>query len=605
MINKIKHLTANLLPERVKFPFTLLLFFGCLFLMAVIPPLKSPDENNHIERAYLLGKAIVVLDKLEGKSSGGYIDSGLMEYIASYPPGKGVLSSEEIFSNENIKWSGHRIYDALPGTGYYFPVIYFPQMMGLMVGEKFDLTVDHSYRLARLFALITVALLLCTAFGVFPPNPLVFGLIVIPMTLFQISSASLDGVSTGLAIFSISAFMRIARDKGSSPTWILYALAFVAAILASSRIHTLPILILLAASYFYTKNKRELFLFFGSTFFVVAWTLYAMKVTVDFRVSIGESTLNIVAFYLHNPLQFFSVTWDTLSNIDLQNFYYKSFLGILGWLDVPFQDLYYAFFSGMLAVIAILSISFKGISEDWTQRLLLVFVSIISVLFIFFALLVTWSSHPAQTISGVQGRYFLIPSIIFAYAVGGYANSIDSIRLNIASLLVLGLFLLSIYSSVVIIINRYYLIDNKIETEKIILGLGDVTDPRNLIPSFPLVKSKSIELIFPYYGNEIGKISRIGIRLGTHMRTNPGAAEIVLMTRSGEVYSQKFSLPDLIDNSYKYFNVPANYYISGKILYESGGGISVWESHALHGGFYSCLAFRTVRNQFITVNGCP
>lgn len=49
----------------------LLLVLACLILSSVIPPLMSPDEQDHIERAYLLGKGVFLLDQPEGMSSGG------------------------------------------------------------------------------------------------------------------------------------------------------------------------------------------------------------------------------------------------------------------------------------------------------------------------------------------------------------------------------------------------------------------------------------------------------------------------------------------------------------------------------------------------------
>jgi uncharacterized membrane protein len=440
--------------------FSVILIFitGCLLLSSVIPPLQSPDEHDHIERAYLFGKGVVVLDRPEGKSSGGYVDTGLLDFLSSYQPWQDRLSAEDVSRASDIRWSGQRVFDPSPGTGYYFPMIYLPQTLGLLVGEWLDLSIDHSYGLARGFALIAITLLLYSAFKLYPPNPLVLALMVMPMTLFQISSASLDGVSTALAIFSISAFMRIASDKHSSATWVQYALALALAVLGSSRVHTLPMLLLLAATFFYTKNKRSLFSFLAASAFVFGWTLFALKTTVDFRVTIGESTSNILLFYLHDPIRFFLVVGQTLANGDLREFYYKSFLGILGWLDVAFPDRHYTYFSILIALIALLSACFWRIKNDWPQRLLLVAVSTISVLFIFFALLVTWSPHPAMEISGVQGRYFLVPSLIFAYAVSGNKGLFSNIRLRIASSLVFFLFLFSLYSSIDIIISRYYLI---------------------------------------------------------------------------------------------------------------------------------------------------
>lgn len=444
----------------------LLLLAGCAILAYVIPPLKSPDEHDHIERAYLLGKGVLVLDRPAGKSSGGDIDSGLLAYLDRYPYSQGKISEESMSAAGQIGWSGQRAYASSPGTGYYFPVIYLPQTSGLLIGEWLGLSVDHSYRLSRAFAILAAALILYFSFTLHPPNPLVLGLIALPMTLFQISSATLDGIATALAVFAISAFMRIARDGERSAGWLHYALAIVVAVLASSRVHALPMLILLAATFFYSKRRRALLSCAAATLFILGWTLFALKTTVDLRVPIGESSANIVAFYLHHPFQFLSVLWQTVSDSELQSFYYFSFLGILGWLDTPFGIHYYMWFGVIIAIVAALSVTLRGARDDWPQRLLLACVALISALFIFFALLVTWSPHPARVIAGVQGRYFLVPAVILAYAVGGNAGLFDGFRRKLASGVVLSLFVLSLAATVELVVERYYLT----EAEKLALA---------------------------------------------------------------------------------------------------------------------------------------
>lgn len=457
IFEKFKRIIEFCFPSDFLHNKIIILFLGCFFLSSVIPPLMSPDEGDHIKRAYLLGKGVIVLDRPEGEASGGFVDSGLLKFISSYSPYQSKLSKESISSYDKIKWSDQRVYTSFPGTGYYFPVIYTPQMLGLLIGKKLHLTIDHSYRLARVFALIMAMLLLHIAFKLYPPNPLVLALIVIPMTLYQLSSASLDGVSTALAIFIISAFLHIVRNRDSSSPWVEYTLSFSVAILASSRTHTLPILILLAAIFLYKKSKRSLILLAATVLFVFIWTLIALKTTIDLRVHIGDSPSNVALFYFQNPSCFFHVVWQTLSNTQMRKFYYNSFFGMLGWLDISFPKKYYTCFIVLTAIIMVLSISFKGIKKDWPQRFLLVMVSFISVLFIFFALLVTWSPHPAQTISGVQGRYFLIPSIVLAYAASGNNSQYFIFRTRIAFFCVFLLFLFSINSSVSVIIERYYL----------------------------------------------------------------------------------------------------------------------------------------------------
>ena len=339
----------------------ILLLVGCAFLSAVIPPLKSPDEPDHIERAYLLAKGVWILDRPEGKSSGGNIDTGLLDYMASYPPPQDKVTAEVSDSANQIRWSKERTYDPSPGTGYYFPLIYAPQAAGLYWGERLDLTVDQSYRLARAFALLVSVLLIGAAFKIHAPHALTLTLLVMPMTLFQLASASLDGMATALAVLAISLFLRIAAEKRNAASWMNHALALSVVVLVTSRIHALPFVLLLVAAWRYAPNKRNLSLLLISGLFIIVWTGLAIKTTVDLRVSIAAPTSKILEFYLLHPAQFFQLVWATLSHADLGPMYVRSFLGVLGWLDTPFSQQVYAWLGYGLVASMILTLSYRNI----------------------------------------------------------------------------------------------------------------------------------------------------------------------------------------------------------------------------------------------------
>src|SRR5690606_10680286 len=112
---------------------------------ALIPPFQSPDEFDHIKRAYLLTRGQIVLETVEGHSSGGFVDTGLLTYMSTYEqlPFKPQLqlSKEMVLDTKYVPWSGEKEFSAAPGTGYYFPLIYAPQAIGLAVGELSGLSV--------------------------------------------------------------------------------------------------------------------------------------------------------------------------------------------------------------------------------------------------------------------------------------------------------------------------------------------------------------------------------------------------------------------------------------------------------------------------------
>lgn len=585
-----------------------LIFIGYFIISIVIPPLQSPDEHDHIKRAYLLSKGVIALDTIEGKSSGGYIDESLQRYIDSYGTNgviKKNITSAEINSANSIEWSEDKIYSSAPGTGFYFPAIYIPQALGLWIGEFLNLSVHWSYRLARLLAMLTTAILLIFSFTIHKPNHLTLALISIPMTIYQMSSASLDGITIGLIIFIISTFLYVAKNKEEPFRNFLPIFTISISILITCRLYTLPVLTLLLTIFFYTRKRIALIYFAAATFFTIFWIAYTMSTIVDTRVLVGATSTTIILHYLTAPQRLLTVLWSTISNHDLQKFYYESFIGILGWLDTKFNKQLYILFGSLLLTIGILTTSLHNIKAKTHYNLILVFTSLTSILFVFLSLLVVWTVHPAQQIEGVQGRYFLIPLIIASYGLSDISGKLYRERKKIATGLLIVLYTSSILATLDLLIKRYYLSERPTETELIIFKNKSSTSKQKLIASSPLNKDNPITLKLPKLNNyRFGKITEINILFGTNIRKNLGRAELLLKSNSGTIIRNTIYLPELIDNAYKRIKVPEDYYTSGKILYLTGGGVSVWESHD-NNDYLTCVKLSTTYNQSIAINGCP
>jgi uncharacterized membrane protein len=576
----------------------LILVVGSLF-SALIPPFQSPDEFDHIKRAYLLSSGTIILDAPEGHSSGGMIDSGLAAYFASYgvlpfkPDRK--LSADEINLAKSIKWTGIKEFSPAPGTGYYFPIIYTPQAIGLALGEKLGLSVDTSYHLARFNALAFIAVLLFAAFSIYNVNPLVISMLILPMSIFQFSTASLDGISTALAVLSISVFLKIFEEKTNTSYWTFLLLTFCVVLLATSRVYLLPLLILVLMACFFTKNRSYFYVFIFALLFTVGWLAIAIKTTVDTRIIVGASTSDIVLFYIKNPIKFFDVFGATLTNDNLLHFYRDSFFGVLGWLDTKFSAEKYKIFFLLTLFIGLLSVSFKNLSTEWVARVIIFVCAIFSIFLIFFALLITWSPHPASIIQGVQGRYFLIPMIMVAYAIAGGKKLDEGILRKISLLLVIILGAFTMYTTPRLLLERYF-----IQSEQ----PGQISAV--LRASVPLQQHNPITLLMSkVHEQNLQPLKRIGIRFGTHIRNNPGIAELRLATSNEHELTIPFDLSELADNTYKYFELDSMPYSSCKINYLTGGGVSTWEVHDADASVETCLIFEYANGKTLYTRGCP
>jgi len=418
---------ARKLSPRILAPiFIAVLFVSSVLTAAVTPPFQSPDEFAHVQRAYLLSKGTVLLDAPKGMPSGGMIDTGLVSYQDSYgrypyhPHRK--VSPEVVASAKNIGWSGTREFVYNP-TAVYFPLAYAPQAFGLAVGEALSLSVDTSYRLARFLALLTSLGLLLIAFRIFDPPPIVLGLLIIPMSLFQISSASLDGVANSAAILAISAFARAVVDKRATRPWVLWTLCASVFVVAASREYLVPLLLLVFGAFHFTRDRKYIFAGLFLTGAIAAWVWLAMTTAVS-QNPVGPTVSEGLAFYAAHPLSLAKVFLNTLSGS--LHFYAASFVGILGWLDAPLRTIDYVILCVLILSLLVASFRFRGAPGTRGARALLLAGSVASILMVFLWMLLAWTPHPASIIQGVQGRYFLVPSVMVAYALSFGSTSRQS-----------------------------------------------------------------------------------------------------------------------------------------------------------------------------------
>lgn len=437
------------------------LFFLCNLITVLIPSFQSPDEFEHIKRAYLFGRGDIVLSAPAGQSSGGMIDSGLAKYMDAFSSlpfnQEKRITAIQLADAKNIRWTGTREFSPTLGMTYYFPAIYLIHTASLGAGEFLNLTIDASYKLTKFVLLSVSCILLFFAFKLVKPTALVLALLLIPMSLFQVASASLDGVATAMAILMISVFLKIAEEKNDTPPVYFYILIALWLLLASSRLQIYSTIILIGVASCYLKHKKYLWMTLAAALAVIGWQLVVMASAVDGRVQLGDSSTNLILSYLKHPSEFIRIFFATLTDPPTARGYFSSFFGVLGWLDTPFSGKEYVVLLTLLAIIAAVSISPAALLIGYPPRLLLLLCAVFSVATIFFALLVTWTPHPASLVAGVQGRYFLIPALMIAYAMHTTPNCQSRTRSYFSMALLAILATYSSMNTLNLLLERYYL----------------------------------------------------------------------------------------------------------------------------------------------------
>ena len=466
----------------VKIALWVAVFLAAVGLSWLIPPMQSPDEDSHIKRAYLISQGDFLLQNLppdtagvidaketavlkerarkHGGRIGGTIDLGLANFVAVHlilarDAGTRFSSTEkDLIAQKN--WQGIRHFQVLPGTGYYFPAIYTPQALGLGIGQLFNLSVQHSYDLAKGFTLLACLVLLGVAFKLMPPTPWVAAILLLPMSLFQMLSPTIDGLTTSLAVLTVSLFLvSIDRSRRHSLA-ASCGLAISIFLLTTSRVHLLPLLILPFYLAWRRQSRRDFYLGCFITAAALGWVLFALQTTNDPRVVRNHTTTQLLMQYAADPAAFFRIVWASVADNDNFTFYNRSFIGILGWLDTHLADDFYPTLWTGLALCALASVSISTLQKDWSARLLLVGLGVTSVGLVFLAMVVTWTPHPATMIKGVQGRYFVVPGILLAYAMSGYATQQPPLRQWIATLVIAMFALTSVTALTMALLGRYH-----------------------------------------------------------------------------------------------------------------------------------------------------
>jgi uncharacterized membrane protein len=470
------------MPKFVCTTFWVLTFLAASAFSWLIPPMQSPDEDSHIYRAYLISTGQLLLQPVPAHSTqpindaevealvgrarrqdgraGGFIERGLLRFSDSYMAlartAANRLTSSERELLARVEWTGVVQYYPLPGTGYYFPAVYAPQAMGLAVGQLLDLKIVRSYQLMRACTLIACFAMLWLACRLVVPNPLVVAILLLPMSLFQLVSPTVDGLTTSLAVLTASQFLA-AIDPGRKHSPALsWGLAMCIFVLATSRTHLLPLLALPFYLAWQRQSRRDFFLGCLITVATLAWILFALQTTNDPRVVRSQTTTQLLIQYATNPAAYFKIVIASLGDAELFTFYQQSFIGILGWLDTPLAGYFYPTLWAGLAFCAVASVSISTLQRDWSARLLLVAIAVASIGMIFLAMLATWTPHPASVVKGVQGRYFVVPAILLGYAASGYVTLQPPLRQWMAGLAVAGFALTSFSALTMALLGRYH-----------------------------------------------------------------------------------------------------------------------------------------------------
>jgi hypothetical protein len=218
----------NFVPEKMYV--VLALVFG-LSLVFLTPPLQTPDEQDHLNRAYQLAELnIFQYDSTVPTSLINLFDTfGRLNFNPVQKTNANeILSQREVELNPQVR-------SALHARPFIFP--YFPQALGMFIGKMFNGSPVMLLYMGRVFNLLFAIVLIYFAIRTAPFFKWIFFLLgLMPMTLYLCASLSKDAMIIGLSFLLIALFLQFAYDQQKKiSTKDLVILFVVSFLLATSR----------------------------------------------------------------------------------------------------------------------------------------------------------------------------------------------------------------------------------------------------------------------------------------------------------------------------------------------------------------------------------
>ena len=393
----------------------LLGLLGALPLVVLTPPFQVPDEHAHFLRIYQLSEFGIwgtkqdglagatlpislreVIDQLHGKPTGGAEARLKPRPFSDITPVLAIPLQPD-----------QRAFQEIAGAAYYSPLAYIPQAVAMAAGRMAGagpLMLLYLGRLANALASVAV---LAAAVRLIPIGREAVTLAaLLPMSLTLYASLSADGAV--IACCFLFAALTLRWQIRGSVRWREIVVAGMAGVIFCS---VKPIYApLLAAGLTAVPRSRtpvDVFLRMAGLILVVigvtvAWLLSTSSLVV-LKIE-GADVARQVAYMSAHPLEFAGTMLRTYTQ--WPGFYYYSFVGVLGWLNLrlPFA-LYCLPLIGLMLCWGTKRFREPRL-DGWSAAWNLVLIGCCWVL-VTVALYLNWTPVGATLVDGVQGRYFL------------------------------------------------------------------------------------------------------------------------------------------------------------------------------------------------------
>jgi len=304
-------------------------------------------------------------------------------------------------------------------SAIYSPIGYLPQSLGLLLGRQLAFSLLGQFYLGRIFNVLIWIALTYTSIHLLPVHKwAMFVIALMPMTITQAASYSIDSILNGLSFLFIALVIRAACNESVKPVWrdfILWIILLSLITLSKSAYVLLAGLLLIIPLKKFMPWKK--FILVMAIIIGIPLVTYMAWIKL-----LTNSGINLSVGEQFNPgLQIQWIFGNILpySKLLILNYVRMalplmvSCIGYLGWLNQPLPSNAYPTFVLFIFLTFILDHNYTRIRVLPWQRIGIVGVVAACMLTIATSIFVISNPVAYYRIDGIQGRYFipLVPLI--------------------------------------------------------------------------------------------------------------------------------------------------------------------------------------------------
>ena len=446
----------------------------------ITPPYQNPDEPNHFLRAEQVTRGIMMPVFKYDTAKLSRADSLARNPLFSYPDrggfsaDKGIFEAETAFVNaeqkpdvkidlqkvkecRKVNWGTGIVYLNFGNTAIYPPIVYLMPALGIAIGKLFNLSILNTMSVARVLnGALSIAMCFFALTLAKRSKVLLFIVLLFPMTIALFASISQDPFLISCAFLLTAIIDNVEFDENKSYSkWQIYAIIILISIIGVAK----PPYILLGFVLLFLKLSPKIkILSIGVPIVVLASWLIVNHAAFMIKFAPAEMGFNPklqVAYIIHHPFKFIGLFFNWSSKG--VNFFSHMFVGVLGWLDLSFTNVYYVIayitlFSGL-----IVSSGLNGYN-NLKVRIVLLVAFVMTFAAILTAQYVTWTKLESTFLDGMQGRYLTPAYPFLALALSSSITFKKMQRLkNVLFIVVLTFPIFTALNMVDGYIKRYYL----------------------------------------------------------------------------------------------------------------------------------------------------